>query len=506
MQSLVRVALSLAVIVSALVFSSAPAQPAAAGSGYWMISANGQVYAFGAAAQLGQPLGGARSDIEATPTGGGYWVLAEDGAVFTYGDARYFGRPTVPGRYVSMSATPSGAGYWIFTDTGRALAFGDAAHHGDLNGIRLNGPVLDSVATPSGLGYWMVASDGGIFSFGDAKFSGSTGGMRLNKPVMSMAPDPDGTGYWLVASDGGIFAFAAPFYGSMGATRLNKPISGMVTGPAGYLMVAEDGGIFAFGDVAFHGSLGSNPPASPVVAVAVMTGDGGGAAALVNGLRRSPEAARTGYDRELFDHWIAVGDGCDTRDAVLIAESIVPIPEPGSGCTYSGQWFSTYDGITTTDPSTFDVDHVVALAEAWDSGAYIWDANRRRDFANDLGADASLIAVSASSNRSKSDADPAEWLPPRVEARCAFATAWVQTKVRWDLSADDAEIAALRQTLSGCGSASSPSLNPTTTTTTTGAYYANCAAARNAGAAPIYRGEPGYRPALDGDNDGVACE
>ena len=86
---------------------------------------------------------------------------------------------------------------------------------------------------------------------------------------MSMAPDPDGTGYWLVASDGGIFAFEAPFYGSVGNVKLNKAVSGMVPGDAGYLLVAEDGGIFAFGNVLFHGSLGANPPPSPVVAVAL---------------------------------------------------------------------------------------------------------------------------------------------------------------------------------------------------------------------------------------------
>ena len=76
-------------------------------------------------------------------------------------------------------------------------------------------------------------------------------------------------GSWLVASDGGMFAFDAPFDGSMGATKLNKPISGIVPGDAGYLMVGEDGGIFAFGNVAFHGSLGANPPPHPVVAVAL---------------------------------------------------------------------------------------------------------------------------------------------------------------------------------------------------------------------------------------------
>src|SRR2546423_12747888 len=84
---------------------------------------------------------------------------------------------------------------------------------------------------------------------------------------MSMAPSRDGAGYWLVASDGGIFACDVPFYGSMGSARLAKPISGMVPGQAGYLMVAQDGGIFAFGSVAFHGSLGLNPPPFPVQAV-----------------------------------------------------------------------------------------------------------------------------------------------------------------------------------------------------------------------------------------------
>jgi hypothetical protein len=86
---------------------------------------------------------------------------------------------------------------------------------------------------------------------------------------MSMAPDADGDGYWLVASDGGIFAFNAPFFGSTGSLKLNKPISGIVASPTGggYLMVAQDGGIFSFGDVPFYGSLGSNPPAAPVVSV-----------------------------------------------------------------------------------------------------------------------------------------------------------------------------------------------------------------------------------------------
>jgi hypothetical protein len=71
-----------------------------------------------------------------------------------------------------------------------------------------------------------------------------------------------------VASDGGVFAFAAGFRGSMGGRSLNAPVTGMVPNGNGYLMVASDGGIFNFSDQPFHGSLGGNPPARPIAAVA----------------------------------------------------------------------------------------------------------------------------------------------------------------------------------------------------------------------------------------------
>jgi hypothetical protein len=117
----------------------------------------------------------------------------------------------------------------------------------------------------------MVASDGGIFAFGDAAFHGSMGDKKLNAPVQSLVPDPDGAGYWLVASDGGVFAFDAPFRGSMGDRRLNRPMTGMVPFGDGYLMVASDGGIFNFSDRPFFGSLGDQPPPSPVVSVAALS-------------------------------------------------------------------------------------------------------------------------------------------------------------------------------------------------------------------------------------------
>lgn len=245
-------------------------------SGYWMLSAKGTVYPFGDVLSYRGAAPADAVDIEPIPSGSGYWVVDKLGYVFTYGGAGYAGgvngNGLAPGEtVVSMSAT-SWSSYWLFTSRGRAFAFGDARHFGDLTGVPLNGPVLDSIATPDGTGYYMVASDGGIFAFGSARFWGSMGGHRLNAPVQSLVPDGDGQGYWLVASDGGVFAFQAPFRGSMGSARLNKPVTGMVPFGNGYLMVGEDGGIFNFSDKPFHGSLGSTPPPSPIVAVAAFDG------------------------------------------------------------------------------------------------------------------------------------------------------------------------------------------------------------------------------------------
>jgi DNA uptake protein ComE-like DNA-binding protein len=167
-----------------------------------------------------------------------------------------------------------------------------------------------------------------------------------------------------------------------------------------------------------------------------------------------PVAVETpnGYDRDLFKHWIdADGDGCDTREEVLIAESL-KVVTVGSGCSISGgEWLSAFDLVVTTNPSSFDVDHFVPLKEAWDSGASKWDSATRQAFANDLGYEMSLIAVSASSNRSKSDRDPADWLPTNADYECEYAVAWAQVKSRWSLSIDVKEKRALLGLAGKCG-------------------------------------------------------
>lgn len=160
----------------------------------------------------------------------------------------------------------------------------------------------------------------------------------------------------------------------------------------------------------------------------------------------APET-RSGYDRGKFQHWVDADGNCrDTRDEVLAAESLVRV----SGCDIEiGTWRSYYDKQTVHYSTDLDIDHMVPLAEAWDSGARSWNARTRTRFANDLGDPRSLVAVTASSNRSKSDRDPAEWLP-RYGA-CTYVRQWVAVKLRWSLAVDRVEKRTLAERAQACG-------------------------------------------------------
>lgn len=160
-----------------------------------------------------------------------------------------------------------------------------------------------------------------------------------------------------------------------------------------------------------------------------------------------------GYEREKFVHWTdADGDGCDARDEVLLREAVED-PTVGDSCDLEGgAWFSYYDGEEVTESSDLDIDHLVPLAEAWRSGARGWTKGTRKRFANDLGDRRSLVAVTASSNRSKSDRDPDAWLP-RPAARCRYVREWVAVKTRWQLRVDRPEKRAVRHLVADCRNA-----------------------------------------------------
>lgn len=153
-----------------------------------------------------------------------------------------------------------------------------------------------------------------------------------------------------------------------------------------------------------------------------------------------------GYKRSLFKHWIdANKNGKDTRAEVLIAESLVSVRLSSTGKTVStGKWLSLYDGETWTLASDVDVDHVVALAEAWRSGAWKWSSARRQAYANDLGVAWTLRAVTDNVNQAKSDDDPTYWLPPLESATCLYLTEWVAVKIRWKLTVDAEERQSIR--------------------------------------------------------------
>lgn len=173
-------------------------------------------------------------------------------------------------------------------------------------------------------------------------------------------------------------------------------------------------------------------------------------------LRHAAETTAPSYDRSRFDHWIdADRDGCNTRYEVLIEESTTPVTV-GEGCSLTGgTWVSPYDGVTASSPAEIEIDHVVALAEAWRSGASGWNDDQRRAFANDIDVPYALTAASSVSNQSKSDRDPARWLPTNAAYTCEYVTGWALTKYRWDLAADPDEVTALQTQLTGdCGAAS----------------------------------------------------
>jgi hypothetical protein len=163
------------------------------------------------------------------------------------------------------------------------------------------------------------------------------------------------------------------------------------------------------------------------------------------------EESRDGYDRDLFPHWSdGDRDGCSTRAEVLLEEATTA-PEVGERCRISGgEWSSYYDGQVHTDARGLDIDHMVPLAEAWDSGASEWTTQRRRDYANDLGEPVALVAVTARENRQKADQDPATWLPSAAETHCRYATEWTTVKVRWGLTADTAERDTLTRLAAAC--------------------------------------------------------
>jgi len=186
------------------------------------------------------------------PDGRGFWSVTPDGAVTAYGTAPYEGGTAgiaLNAPILAIASTPDGQGYWLVAADGGIFSFGDARFYGSTGHTHLNQPVVGIAPAAEGHGYWMVAADGGIFSFGDARFYGSTGSIHLDRPVVGMAPTSNDNGYWLVAADGGIFTFGnAPFYGSATGDVGGGGAIGMVATAGGYWVATTSGDVWSFGD------------------------------------------------------------------------------------------------------------------------------------------------------------------------------------------------------------------------------------------------------------------
>ncbi|RPB25144.1 hypothetical protein L211DRAFT_837005 [Terfezia boudieri ATCC MYA-4762] len=156
----------------------------------------------------------------------------------------------------------------------------------------------------------------------------------------------------------------------------------------------------------------------------------------------------TGYDRDLFPHWSTISGTCNTREVVLRRDGSNVVTDSSCAAT-SGSWYSPYDGATWTAASDLDIDHVVALADAWKSGANLWTTAKRKQFANDL-TNPQLIAVTDNVNQAKGDKSPDVWKPSLTSYHCTYAKMWIRVKYFWELSVKAAEKSALTSMLMTC--------------------------------------------------------
>lgn len=174
----------------------------------------------------------------------------------------------------------------------------------------------------------------------------------------------------------------------------------------------------------------------------------------LSGIPIQPEQATTPYHRV---HWMpggswadADGDCQDGRQEILIAQSKAkPVLTADTCSVVSGLWVDPYTGQTTTNPSDVEIDHLIALKEAHDSGGASWPPEKKQAFAQDVSS-GNLFVVMTSTNRSKSDRDPGAWLPANKAHACWYVKRWTTVKRQWALSVDQAEADAIRHLAKFC--------------------------------------------------------
>lgn len=199
----------------------------------------------------------------------------------------------------------------------------------------------------------------------------------------------------------------------------------------------------------------TSPVSTPVVAGSPTVGKAV-ALRLLGGLRVRPAGSMAGYSRARFGPaWEDVdGNGCDTRNDILRRDLTRIRYRPGSSCIvlsgrlkdpYTGRVIHFVRGVRTS--AAVQIDHVVALGDAWQTGAARWTPTLRLRYANDP---AVLLAVDGPQNEAKGDSDASEWLPPNNAYDCRYATQQVQIKAKYRLWVTPAEKRALTRSIATC--------------------------------------------------------
>jgi hypothetical protein len=186
-----------------------------------------------------------------------------------------------------------------------------------------------------------------------------------------------------------------------------------------------------------------------LLVVAATAAIGSAAAEEYKGVVIAPESHSDTYKRSDYKHWSDFdSDRMQTRDEVLEEESLIAVEVVRKGRRIAvsvGLWADPYTGTVTTSPRALDVDHMVPLKEAHESGAWAWNAAKREQYANDMSNPNHLIAVDPRANRSKSDNDPADWMPPNRAYWCQYLASWLEVKRRWQLTMDQREAEAVER-------------------------------------------------------------
>ena len=186
----------------------------------------------------------------------------------------------------------------------------------------------------------------------------------------------------------------------------------------------------------------SNTQAEPIDALAAL-----------NNLEVKGRAPKTGYARSQFPHWSDPDrNGCDARNDTLKRDLTNITYKVGTrDCkVIAGQLLDPFSGKVITFSTTkvvIDIDHVVALSNAWQTGAAYFDKNKRSQIANDP---LNLLAVDSKLNRQKGDGDAATWLPPSKEFRCEYVARQVAVKAKYGLWVTKPEKVAIDKILSTC--------------------------------------------------------